>query len=290
MQKRLSLAAVSVLLGLLFLACSGPSIPTNSETAPSADDTPLAQAKARNDAKRAQYQQNLIRYRTEKEQYGKDKVEYAAARKLVTSTIENYSMALRERWYRDLIREFPGTEAANEAQRRLAGSDPKSLSVPPEPKEPAPVFEPNYEPEPTGEEIAREREERTRLTRDAVRKAEQDRQAQEKVQQETSQREVQALSNAYLAVLNSARVKMVETVSVERIGSDIWKATITVDNIWHIRHKQIRLQDAQTLWAAWARIASPTKLDSARITIVDLLGNEVGGSRWLAGSLIWVND
>ena len=57
-----------------------------------------------------------------------------------------------------------------------------------------------------------------------------------------------------------------------------------------MRHKQVRLQDAQLLWKAWAGLASPDKPDSARIKIVDLGGNEVGRSRFLAGSLIWVQD
>lgn len=79
----------------------------------------------------------------------------------------------------------------------------------------------------------------------------------------------------------------VKRVSMKRISSSL-QLTITVSNIWHIRAYQIRLQDAQTLWEIWARIASPSELDSARIKIVDLRGNEVGGSRVLAGSLIWV--
>ncbi len=96
--------------------------------------------------------------------------------------------------------------------------------------------------------------------------------------------------DAYTTLLKTAGVKSIREVSVRRIGNSIWEATLTVENLWHIRHKQIRLQDAQTLWEAWARVASARNPDSARIKLVDLRGNEVGGSRNLAGSLIWVQE
>jgi hypothetical protein len=65
---------------------------------------------------------------------------------------------------------------------------------------------------------------------------------------------------------------------------------ITVTNAWHIQHYQARLQLAQNLWTTWAKMASPREPDQARISIVDLNGNEVGGSRILGGSLIWVSE
>lgn len=67
-------------------------------------------------------------------------------------------------------------------------------------------------------------------------------------------------------------------------------ATIKVTNLWHLMAYQIRLQSAQNLWNLWAAIDSPQDVDLARISIVDLNGNEVGGSRFLAGSLIWVQE
>lgn len=67
-------------------------------------------------------------------------------------------------------------------------------------------------------------------------------------------------------------------------------ATIKVKNLWHLQNYQIRYQSAQNVWEAWAAIARPKDVDHARIKIVDLNGNEVGGSRFLAGSLIWVNE
>ena len=65
---------------------------------------------------------------------------------------------------------------------------------------------------------------------------------------------------------------------------------ITIANSWHYEPYQVRLQLAQKLWEAWARLHSPGEPDKARIKIVDLNGNEVGGSRILAGSLIWVQE
>ena len=63
---------------------------------------------------------------------------------------------------------------------------------------------------------------------------------------------------------------------------------LTVDNTWHYRIYQVRLQDAQTLWEAWARLVSPADPDKARISIVDLRGNEVGGYNLLTG--VWVQE
>lgn len=68
------------------------------------------------------------------------------------------------------------------------------------------------------------------------------------------------------------------------------KATLTVTNQWHLRNKQLRLQDAQTLWEIWANINSPSEPDKARIQIVDGNGNQVGGSGFLGGSIIDVKD
>ncbi len=66
-------------------------------------------------------------------------------------------------------------------------------------------------------------------------------------------------------------------------------ATITVHDLWKSLDYQSRLQSAQSLWKAWALIASPDRPDQARISIVDVNGNKVGGSRSLGG-FIWVQD
>ena len=65
---------------------------------------------------------------------------------------------------------------------------------------------------------------------------------------------------------------------------------VTVSNFWHFQPYQIRLQATQDLWAGWANLHSPKDVDKSRISIVDRNGNEVGGSRVWAGSLIWVQE
>jgi hypothetical protein len=75
-----------------------------------------------------------------------------------------------------------------------------------------------------------------------------------------------------------------------RPGRNEHQVDVTVANQWHREPYQIRLQAAQNIWQAWAQIRAPKNPDLARIKIVDLNGNEVGGSRVLAGSLIWVQD
>jgi hypothetical protein len=68
------------------------------------------------------------------------------------------------------------------------------------------------------------------------------------------------------------------------------KLIITVSNQWHTEPYQTRLQGAQMFWRTWAMIHSPDRLDTSRISIVDRMGNEVGGSRIIAGSMIWVQE
>ncbi len=65
---------------------------------------------------------------------------------------------------------------------------------------------------------------------------------------------------------------------------------ITVYNNWHYEPHQIRKQAGEMLWEIWARIHSPDDVDKARISILDLNGNKVGGSRFIAGSMIWMDE
>jgi hypothetical protein len=65
---------------------------------------------------------------------------------------------------------------------------------------------------------------------------------------------------------------------------------ITVPNTFHRLHYQERLQAAQLLWQVWVTVLKPKDADYARVKLVDRLGNEVGGSRALGGSLIWVQE
>jgi hypothetical protein len=126
-------------------------------------------------------------------------------------------------------------------------------------------------------ELARKQAEKQRLAKE------------EMVRKEEEQTLLQKNLDAYIAALEAAKAKVVRNVEVKQRG-DIWTATLTVSNVWHLKLYQVRLQDAQALWEVWARIASPKEPDKARISIVDLRGNEVGGSRFLAGSLIWVQE
>lgn len=73
-------------------------------------------------------------------------------------------------------------------------------------------------------------------------------------------------------------------------GVDKHKLRVSVTDTWHIAPYQTRLQTAQRLQQAWARIHSPDKPDEARISMVDEMGNEVGGSRVWGGTLIWVQE
>lgn len=75
---------------------------------------------------------------------------------------------------------------------------------------------------------------------------------------------------------------------IHEIKTDGYNATITVANGWHYMVYQERLQSAQNLWKIWATLSDPPEYDHAFISITDYNGNRVGGSRWLAGSLIWV--
>lgn len=96
----------------------------------------------------------------------------------------------------------------------------------------------------------------------------------------------QAASKAFRAELATINA----TTLIDSLGVTGATATITVNNAWHGQPYQNRLQAAQGLWERWARIADTEEQDFSRIKIVDLRGNEVGGSRILGGSLIWVQE
>ncbi len=97
----------------------------------------------------------------------------------------------------------------------------------------------------------------------------------------------QAIRNKYLTTLRKMGVDESLVLSVAR-GLDDYEVRITVSISWHYFPYQVRLDAAQNLWNIWAAIRSPSDPDRARIELVSLNGNKVGGSRWLAGSLIWV--
>lgn len=90
----------------------------------------------------------------------------------------------------------------------------------------------------------------------------------------------------FMKRIRDANAKAERTI-IQRVVVKNDNATLTVENAWHLMPYQLRLQAAQNLWKAWASIASPTDPAKARISIVDINGNEVGGSGVLG---IWVQE
>ncbi|MBI4918091.1 MAG: hypothetical protein HY825_19790 [Acidobacteria bacterium] len=95
---------------------------------------------------------------------------------------------------------------------------------------------------------------------------------------------------AFKTAVESSGVGAVVRIGLEPSDREGNTLVITVGDGWHVAVKQIRLQAAQDLWRMWADINSPSSSDDSRIKIVDLNGNEVGGSRVVGGSVIWVQD
>lgn len=102
----------------------------------------------------------------------------------------------------------------------------------------------------------------------------------EQGEKETRQRR-EAILKKFVAQLNKAGVTRELVASVSTDGTTDITLIITVGNLWHVRHKQIRLQDAQALAKLWASM-SPAG-GNARIKLVDHMGNEVGGTGLLGG-------
>ncbi|MBI5487416.1 MAG: hypothetical protein HY905_08790 [Deltaproteobacteria bacterium] len=100
----------------------------------------------------------------------------------------------------------------------------------------------------------------------------------------------QGRMEAFKAAVESSGVGAVVRIGLEPADRDGNTLVITVGDGWHVAVKQIRLQAAQDLWRMWADINSASSPDDSRIKLVDLNGNEVGGSRVIGGSMIWVQD
>jgi hypothetical protein len=60
---------------------------------------------------------------------------------------------------------------------------------------------------------------------------------------------------------------------------------ITVGSTWHRAIRQERLIAAKNLWKLWSEINSPNDRDKSRIKLVDVNGNEVGGSGVMGSSI-----
>lgn len=96
----------------------------------------------------------------------------------------------------------------------------------------------------------------------------------------------------YIKNINDAGVnQFIESVSYKYAGTDECSIVIRVRNSWHYQHKQIRLQAAQNLWNLWTQsYYLEDNKDKCRMELVDLNGNNVGGSSWLGGSVVNVKD
>lgn len=125
---------------------------------------------------------------------------------------------------------------------------------------------------------ARRAEEDERLAADAAKRA-----AAEAARGKSTEEALEA----YAAII---RVVDPDALLIDKVQAKDDTVILTVTNYWHVMHYQNRLQAAQNLWAGWAKLKSPREPDRARLSLVDFNGNKVGGSRFLAGSLIWVQE
>jgi hypothetical protein len=75
-------------------------------------------------------------------------------------------------------------------------------------------------------------------------------------------------------------------IYISAVSCDGLTLRVVVGTQWHYEPYQVRKQMAQAIWQVWARLAAPEAPDQARLQLRDLMGNDVGGSSWLAGSLV----
>lgn len=119
-----------------------------------------------------------------------------------------------------------------------------------------------------------------------VAKENQDRQAKKLVENRKK------IIEGYIKNINDIGMnQFIELVSYKYASTDECSIVIKVRNAWHYQLKQIRLQAAQNLWNLWSQsyYLENTK-DDCRMELVDLNGNNVGGSSWLGGSVVSVKD
>jgi hypothetical protein len=181
---------IGLSLGMLSLAiaCSGSPAPSTTEKKPTeqaaakaaasnaadearytaiiedatkARDAAVAKrdaVRSRNQEAKTRYEKALVSFFEEKAKYDADLAAYTQAAKEYKALKDlDFAKKLKteaslNKWYDDIIRDYPGTAAAQEARRRLSGNPPKTLPLPAKPPEP-PVApseprEPQYEPEP----------------------------------------------------------------------------------------------------------------------------------------------
>jgi hypothetical protein len=119
---------------------------------------------------------------------------------------------------------------------------------------------------------------------DALASAVDERQRQEKAE------ELRRGPERFVAAVRKAGVGTALIVDAKRDPLLDDQLQVVVGAVWHRQVKQERLIAAQNLWRTWAQINSPKDLDKSRLELLDVNGNEVGGSGILAGSTISVQD
>lgn len=105
---------------------------------------------------------------------------------------------------------------------------------------------------------------------------------------EKAKKDIIVFKNNLFNMLNQQNIKIVRNVYLDK---DLPQQVIIVmEPFWHVRNKHLRKNDATLFWKLWASINSPSNPDRARIKLVSINNDSVGGSRIWAGSLIWVED
>lgn len=118
-----------------------------------------------------------------------------------------------------------------------------------------------------------EREERERVAR------EEEAAAARKVAEATERARVaETVREKMLADFKRSPVQVIADIQVRARRGEGYTADVTVTNLWHVRHKQIRLQDAQTLLASLIASVPSENRNDVRLNILDLNGNKVGGT------------
>ncbi len=104
-------------------------------------------------------------------------------------------------------------------------------------------------------------------------------------------RKKEEILKAYIDTVNS--LGLGRFVAAITNDSELHKCSVSivVRDVWHYEPKQVRLQAAQNMWKLYAnKCYIEHDRDMVRIKLVDGNGNKVGGSSWLGGSSIKVND
>ena len=133
---------------------------------------------------------------------------------------------------------------------------------------------------PTREDVARARREREESERQASQRN------RDRLEAEMRRRESLPPGQRFELVLRDVGIDRSLIRTISQRESTI---SLTVGSSWHSLSYTRRYDMAQVLWRSWASIYSPNEPDKAYLEIRDVSGRRVGGSRWLAGSLIWVD-